>query len=294
MNAAIHRVAGLSAAILFAECAVYSGATATVPAAVAPAYADARAALDENNYAEAARILDEALAKLPPETDGIALLQLTLGTAHLRAGQPAKAIAPLEKAADRDSAAIAPLADALRGNGRNEEARRTYEKAAAGDALNARYSRARIAELDSATEKDPQKAAALLFASADAFVVLGGEDASYYEEASKLYESIARNKQWRGESTARAIYLLGEVQRLRKALPEAIAYYQRCFVSWARYPAWCARAYLRASESFEALGRRAEAKAHLFELVRKADKYSRLPEYNEAKTRLRAWGETVP
>ena len=44
----------------------------------------------------------------------------------------------------------------------------------------------------------------------------------------------------------------------------------------------------------EALGRRAEAKAHLFELVRKADKYGRLPEFNEAKVRLRAWGEVVP
>ena len=94
-----------------------------------------------------------------------------------------------------------------------------------------------------------------------------------------------------GEATARAVFSLGEVQRQKKALPEAIAYYQRCFVSWARYPAWCARAYLRASESFEALGRRPEAIAHLRELLRKRDKYSRFPEFEEAEKRLRAWGE---
>ena len=51
---------------------------------------------------------------------------------------------------------------------------------------------------------------------------------------------------------------------------------------------------MRASECFEALGRRPEAMAHLRELVRKADKYGKFPEFNEAKKRLRAWGDVVP
>ena len=116
---------------------------------------------------------------------------------------------------------------------------------------------------------------------------------SFSGRGPALYETIARTKAWRGESTARALFSLGEIQRLRKAYPEAIAYYQRCFVSWARYPQWCARAYHRAADSFEALGRRPEAISHLREMLRKSDKYGRLPEFNEAKTRLRAWGEVV-
>ena len=279
---------------LVAASFVFMSAWAQVPVAVAPIYAEAKAALDSREFAEAARVLDEALAKLPSDTAGIALLQLTLGTARLRANEPEKAIVPLEKAAASDPAAIPLLADALRGAGRADDARRVYEKAATGDTVNAKYSRARIAQLDSATEKDALKAVAFAFTAADAFAALGDEDPTYLDEATALYETIARNKQWRGESTARAVFSLGEVQRQKKSLPEAIAYYQRCFVSWARYPAWCARAYLRASESFEALGRRPEAIAHLRELLRKADKYSRFPEFEEAKKRLRAWGEVVP
>lgn len=256
---------------------------------VAPEYAAAKAALDAQDPALAARIIEESVASLPPGAEVSALLQLTLGTAYLRAGQPEKAIAPFEKAAVRDPAAIAPLGDALRGAGRIEEARRAYEKAVIGDAKNARYSSARIAQLDSAAEKDPQKSAAFLLIAADTFA----EEPGYFGEATALYETIARTKAWRGESTARALFSLGEIQRQRQAYPEAIAYYQRCFVSWARYPQWCARAYHRAADSFEALGRRAEAIAHLRELLRKSDKYGRLPEFSEAKTRLRTWGEVV-
>ena len=268
---------------LVAASFLFTSAWAQVPAAVTPIYAEAKAALDAHEFAEAARVLDEALAKLPPDTAGLALLQLTLGTARLRANEPEKAIFPLEKAAASDPAAIPLLADALRGAGRTDDARRVYEKAATGDAVNAKYSRARIAQLDSATEKDALKAVAFAFTAADTFAALGEEDPTYLDEATAIYEAIARSKQWRGE-----------VQRQKKALPEAIAYYQRCFVSWTRYPAWCARAYLRASESFEALGRRPEAIAHLRELLRKVDKYSRFPEFEEAKKRLRAWGEVVP
>ena len=240
--------------------------------------------MDAGDFAAAAVVLEDALRELPAQTDGVELLNLALGTAYLRAGEPAKAIAPLEK-----TTAIPLLADALRGGGRLAEARRLYEKAAVGESLNARYSRARIAELDAATEKS----ATLLFTAADSFAALGAEDATYFDEAVKLYEAIARNREWRGEATAHAVFALGEVQRLRKSLPEAIAFYQRCFVSWARFPQWAGRSYLRAAECFDALGRRAEAIAHLREMMRKSDKYGRLPEFTQAKARLRGWGEIV-
>lgn len=262
--------------------------SAEVPAAVAPVYAEAKGAMDAGDFATATRVLEEALRQLPANTDGVQLLNLALGTAYLRDGLPAKAVAPLEKSGDD-----ALLADAFRGCGRLDEARRLYEKVSVGDSVNARYSRARIAEMGSAAEKVAAKSAELLFSAADGFSALGSEDAAYFDEATKLYEAIARKREWRGDATARAIFSLGEVQRLRKSYPEAIAFYQRCFVSWARFAQWGARSYLRAAECFDALGRRAEAIAHLREMMRKAEKYGRLPEFAEAKKRLHGWGEVV-
>ncbi len=279
---------------LLGACGISVAAPPEVPAAIAADYAAAKRAMDAGDFAAAAAGLEEKLKQLPPETDGIALLRLTLGTAYLRAGEPQKAIAPLESAAAADAAVFPLLADALRKTGRTEDARRAYERTADGDTLNARYSRARISELASAAEVDAQAAQELLFNAADAFAALGAEEAEYFDEAAKLYESIIRNRKWRGESTARAIFSMGEIERLRKRHAEAIAYYQRCFVTWMRYPTWCARSYLRASECFESLGRRPEAMAHLREMIRKSDKYGKLPEFNEAKQRLRAWGDKVP
>jgi tetratricopeptide (TPR) repeat protein len=249
--------------------------------------------MEAGDFAGAASKLEESIAAIPASTPGVPLLQFALGTAWLRAGEPGKAVGPLEKAVVADPAAQAPLADAYRGAARAQDARRLYEKAASGDSLNARYAKARIAELDAAIESDAAKAVALLFSAAEIFSTLGADDSVYFDEATKLLEEIARGKKWRGEPTARAVFSLGEVQREKKAYPEAIAHYQRCFVSWSRYPQWSAKAYLRAAAAFEALGRRAEAIAHLHELVRKADKYGKLPEFNEAKKQLRAWGEVV-
>lgn len=265
-----------------------------VPAPVAVPYSEAKKAMDAGDFAAAAKGLEEALKSIEPGTDGINLLRLALGNAWLRAGEHAKAIAPLEIVSTSDATVFPLLGDALRGAGRFEDARRAYERSADGDSVNARYSRARISELAGAAEVDQAAAVELFFNAADAFAALGTDDAVYFDEAAKLYESIIRNRKWRGEATARAIFSMGELERVRKRLPEAIAYYQRCFVTWMRYPKWCARSYMRASECFEALGRRPEAMAHLRELVRKADKYGKFPEFNEAKKRLRAWGDVVP
>jgi tetratricopeptide (TPR) repeat protein len=269
-------------------------APTVVPPAIAPVYAAAKAEFDAGNFAAAAAGIEDALTKLPAGTDGLALLNLTLGTSYSRSSLPEKSVGPLESAAKVFPDAVPLLADAYRETGRAEDAIHAYEKAATGDSTNARYSRARISELKSASASDPKSAATLLFSAADAFAELGEGDATYFAEATRLYERIARNRDWRGEATARAVFSLGDVERRKKALPEAIAYFQRCFVSWSRYTEWAAKAYIAAAESFEALGRRAEAKAHLFEIVRKETKYGKTPEFTEAKKRLRAWGETVP
>jgi tetratricopeptide (TPR) repeat protein len=195
------------------------------------------------------------------------------------------------------------LGDALRAAGRLDEARNAYARAtkAGGDSTNARYANAREHELTG----EVRQASGELTAAADAFLTaadillaLGKEDAAYLADARALFTKVAKGtgvpgKDWRGEATARAVFGLGEVERASGNLPEAIAYYQRTFVSWVRYPQWAARAYLRAAECMDKLGKRDFAIRHLRELVRKVERYGKLPEYQEAKRQLRAWGENV-
>lgn len=110
-----------------------------------------------------------------------------------------------------------------------------------------------------------------------------------YDEAKKLFEQVASIREWRGESTALAIYYLGEVEERQGHWPEAIAHYQRVFVAYQRFLPWVARAYVRSAESFYKLGKRPEAIAHLHEMLHN-EKLKDQPETNEAKKLLAQWG----
>ncbi len=259
-------------------------------------YREAKSALEGGDAAKAVALLE------PVMEDGGAAVQLALGVAYLRTERAGEALPLLEKAAaafaDTPQAAnaLAPLGDALRLAGRSAEARAAFAQAAkiAPELVNGRYSAARLLELDGAEherQKHPADAARCTLAAADALLALSAEDAAYFAEARTLFTKVAQGHEWRGEATARAVFSLGEVERAQKHWAEAIAYYQRTFVSWVRYPHWCALAYLRAADCFEQLGKRDFAIRHLRELVRKADKYGALPEYQQAKQQLRAWGE---
>jgi TolA-binding protein len=81
-----------------------------------------------------------------------------------------------------------------------------------------------------------------------------------YDEAKPLYEQVASTREWRGESTAMAVYSLGEIMRAQGKLPEAIAYYQRVFVAYQRYLPWVAKAYIASAQCFEQLGKKQEAR----------------------------------
>jgi tetratricopeptide (TPR) repeat protein len=198
--------------------------------------------------------------------------------------------------------ARAALGDALRAAGRADEARAAYAEAAKDPSasVNARYAKARVTELEGEAAQaggELPGAAGKYLDAADLLLALGSEDPAYLKDAQALYEKVAKGtgekKDWRGEPTARAVFSMGEVERVRGHFPEAIAYYQRTFVSWVKYPAWPARAYLRAAECMDKLGKREFAIRHLRELVRKVDRYGALPEYQQAKAQLRAWGEAV-
>jgi TolA-binding protein len=110
-----------------------------------------------------------------------------------------------------------------------------------------------------------------------------------YEDAKKMYEQVAGVREWRGETTAESLYMLGQIEERRGRLPEAIAYYQRVFVTQQKWVSWVARSYLRAADCFDKLNRRKEAIAHLQEMGRR-DKLRGLPEMAEAQKRLESWG----
>jgi tetratricopeptide (TPR) repeat protein len=272
-------------------------------------YRDAKAALEAGDAEKAIALLEPALHDA--KGGELAPAQLALGVAYLRVGKAEAAVPYLEKASvafagtPQVASVLASLGDALRVTGEAETARRVYKEAteAAPDSVNAKYVLARLAEMDGEkfeAEKEYAKAAERYLAAGDALLALAAGDAGYYKAARVLYEKVAKGsekaapgKDWRGEPTARAVFSIGEVERAQGHLPEALAYYQRTFVSWLKYPHWCAQAYLRAAECMEKLGKRDFAKAHLREMIRKQQKFGKLSEYEQAKKQLRAWGDDI-
>ncbi len=108
-----------------------------------------------------------------------------------------------------------------------------------------------------------------------------------YDEAKKGFQAIASFREWRGEATALAIYFLGEIEAKQKRYPEAIAYFQRVFVAYQKYPAWTAKSYLRCAEAFDQIEKRQEAVGHLRELLRN----EKLKDSAEAKQAAKILGE---
>ncbi len=113
------------------------------------------------------------------------------------------------------------------------------------------------------------------------------------DSARALLEEVAANRAWRGEATAEALFLLGEIA-LRRGTPEdlarAQAHFQRVYLSYRRFPVWVARAYLRSAETFERLGQTQEAITTInrFHTFRELERF---PEWQQAaalKPRLEA------
>ncbi len=262
------------------------------------AYRAAKAALESGDAGKAAGILEPRLAEAQGGQRGAFLF--TLGVAQMKLGRNAEAERSLAEAktlmagSPKLAEAWALLADAQAAQAKSSEAAQSYGEAAKasadpGSAL-AKYAAARIAEL----------AAADLLAKGDVLSAVGRLSSAAEISAERAdavraqLGEIAGNRRLRGEATAAAVFSLGEIERRAGNLPEAIAYYQRVFVSWLKYPAWVARSYLGASECFDRLGKRREAVAHLQEMLRKADRFAGLPELAEARRRLLAWKPKKP
>lgn len=107
-------------------------------------------------------------------------------------------------------------------------------------------------------------------------------------EAKPLFEQVAGTREWRGETTAQAVYYLGQVEERENRLAEAIAFYQRVFVAYQKYVPWVEKAYIRAAQCFDKLGKRPEAIAHLQELLRNPKLGTEVK--SEGRKMLRQWG----
>lgn len=109
-----------------------------------------------------------------------------------------------------------------------------------------------------------------------------------YDEAKKMFEQVAGMREWRGESTAMAVYYLGVVQQRQEHWAEAIAHYQRVFVAYQKFLPWVAKSYINCAESFHQLGKNKQAVAHLQEMLRN-DKLATFPEAQQARKMLSEW-----
>ncbi len=111
-----------------------------------------------------------------------------------------------------------------------------------------------------------------------------------YAAATKLFQEVAGVREWRGESTAYALYQIAEVLFRQGKVPEAISQFERVALTQLKYPSWAARAYLRAADGYFKQGKDDKVKERLAEMLTK-EKLQTLPEAEEAKARLAKLGK---
>lgn len=107
------------------------------------------------------------------------------------------------------------------------------------------------------------------------------------DQSKELFEQIASNRAWRGEATAQSVYSLGEISLKRgtqEDLAKAQAQFQRVFISYRKFTTWVARAYLAGGQTFEKLGKPAEALNTYREMLRDV-RLVNFPERARAKER---------
>ena len=111
-----------------------------------------------------------------------------------------------------------------------------------------------------------------------------------FAEATKLFQEVAGVREWRGESTAYALYHIAEALFRQKKWAEATSQFERVALTQLKHPAWAARAYLKAADSYRMQGKDDKMKKILEEMLSK-EKLQSLPEAEEAKQRLAGLGK---
>jgi tetratricopeptide (TPR) repeat protein len=111
-----------------------------------------------------------------------------------------------------------------------------------------------------------------------------------FAEATKLFQEVAGVREWRGETTAFALFQIAEALFRQKKWPEATTQFERIALTQIKYPTWAARAYLKAAEGYRMQGKDDKMKERLQELLTK-EKLQTLPEADEAKQKLAGVGK---
>lgn len=117
------------------------------------------------------------------------------------------------------------------------------------------------------------------------------------DSSKELFEQIASNRSWRGESTAQSIYSLGEILLKRGSpadLAQAQAHFQRVYISYKKFTPWVARAYLSSGQTFEKLGQPREALSTYKEMIRSRDRFESYPELKRAEERAAVLEAQLP
>ncbi len=118
-----------------------------------------------------------------------------------------------------------------------------------------------------------------------------------YDESKELYVQIQNTKEWKGEATATALFMQGEIEMAKKSPGTAISYYQRMILTQPKWKSWLAKSYLQAAKAFIALNRPAElpdrknsdkeaAKLTLYEATKRQD-IKDFPEFKQMQDLLK-------
>jgi TolA-binding protein len=231
-------------------------------------YAQAELARMLRKNEETAAALDSICDKIPPAALGAALLAQS-GDRLLERNQPAQALKFYKELTQSF-----PKSDLLEYayNGQGQIALMDHKAEAAMGWFNDAIDKAGASV----------KLRDVTLGKAKAFIKLGK-----FDEAKPILEQVASTREWRGECTAEAVFLLGEIQAQKNDMAGAIQFFQRVFVAYQKYGRFVGRAYLRAAECFEKLNEPEKAAAHYRELATKP-RLSSLPEVQTARQRLAA------
>ena len=105
------------------------------------------------------------------------------------------------------------------------------------------------------------------------------------EEAKKLFEKLLQSKEWGGVKQAGANYYLGEIAAANGDFGPAHDFFQRTYIVNPTLLEYAPKAYLRAADMLQAMGRRQDATDTLLEFL-KYPKYAATAEAATARQRL--------
>lgn len=110
-----------------------------------------------------------------------------------------------------------------------------------------------------------------------------------FDTAASQLNYIKGTKEWRGESTAAALYYLGRIKESKRQYEAAIGDYRICYLTWKKYPEYAAKAMLHVGLILrDHLGQQDEAKTLFLQMTDESGRYVNTPEAKEAAKQLQS------